>query len=108
MNPHPLLAQLPTNPQEADTLISKMGGRGHSKKVLEWRDLRFQKLGFTEPMATFLAHTHIDLHVMEDYLSRGCEHTVAVDILLGTDFLGDDATWNWQGREEEKEEDEQE
>lgn len=108
MNPHPLLSQLPTNPNQADTLISKMGGQGHSKEVLQWRSDEFLRMGFIEPMAAFLAHTHIDLHVMEyKLLKMGCEHTTAVDILLGTNFMGDDPTWNWQGVDDESEEDEQ-
>jgi len=106
MNPHPLLALLPTNPDEADSLISKMGVRGHSKQVLQWRNQEFLRMGFIEAMSSFLAHTNIDLHMMEKILKNGCDRTTAVDILLGTNFLGDDPTWNWQGVEDGEEDDE--
>lgn len=106
MNPHPLLAKLPTNPDEADTLISKMGGRGHSEQVLQWRNSEFQRMGFIDAMSSFLSHTNIDLHMMENILKNGCDKTMAVDILLGTNFIGEDPTWNWQGVEDEPEPDE--
>jgi len=95
---------LPTNSKEADFLISKMGNTGHTKQVLQWRRDQFERMGFSEPMSIFLSHTHIDLHQMEDLLKRGCEHTLAVDILLGTNFLGEDPNWNWQGIEDDDEE----
>lgn len=105
MNPHPLLANMPTNHDQADSLISKMGARGHSKEVLQWRKDEFLRMGFTDPMSSFLSHTHIDLHIMEHrFLKRGCEHAVAIDILLGTNFIGEDPNWNWQGTADEREE----
>lgn len=76
-----------------DTVSEQREKFQHPEKVLNWRKDQFERLGFLEYIADFLASTRIDLHQMEDLLSSGCAHTTAIEILIGTMWSGDDPNW---------------
>lgn len=87
------------------------GSTWHSEEVLANRERRFRAMGFTEFVADFLASSRIDLHMMEDLLSKGCPHHLACQILVGTMWSGEDDHWPWMGEMdylEERENDDRE
>lgn len=102
MPPRHRVPKTPENMKDNSALINEMAQRvRHPEEVLKWRKDEFVRMGFSEPMSIFLSSTNIDLHQMEDkLLKRGCDHVTAVDILLGTNFLGDDPTWGWDDENE--------
>ncbi len=61
--------------------------------VLEWRHDSFAKLGFEEHVANYLAATKIDISEMTKLLKNDCTHELAIRILLGTMFSGEDVEW---------------
>ena len=65
----------------------------HPEDVLEWRRSQFRTFGFVDYSADLLAGTRIDLHDMEDLLKAGCSHDLAMSILIGTTWHGDDPAW---------------
>jgi hypothetical protein len=69
---------------------TKVVGNTHPEEVYEWRKKRFLKLKFPIASAKWLARTHIDLTQMETLIHQGCDHSVAIHILEGTCFLGED------------------
>lgn len=64
----------------------------HSEVVLNWRQERFVAMGFDAHDADNLAETNIDLHRMEDLLNAGCGHDLAIEILSGTNWYGEDTS----------------
>lgn len=84
------------------------GSDVHPEGVLSWREQQFAAMGFASYVAEFLATTKIDLHQMEDLLTKGCPHEFACRILMGTHFLGDDERWQWTEEMEYLESDDRE
>lgn len=86
----------PTKERSSSSVIVDVSDTSvHPNKVLEWRQDEFRRLGFAEYIADFLASTKIDLTQMEQLLKRGCQHDYALQILMGTQWSGDDEKWNW-------------
>ncbi len=51
--------------------------------VVAWRAKEFEKLGFIEYLAIFLAQSDVDLRQMERMLQQGCDRDLALDIFFG-------------------------
>lgn len=84
------------NSPEPEAVISEVSGSGrHSELVLNWRQEEFRRLGFASYVADLAAASNIDLHMMEDLLDRGCPHDLALQILMGTAWNGEDPNWRW-------------
>lgn len=82
---------IPSDPDLLRSTVEEQRERfQHSDQVFENRKIRFQSMGFMEYIADFLASTRIDPYMMEDLLKRGCEHTTAIEILIGTMWSGND------------------
>ena len=79
--------------RSVNTIVSDTGT--HSEDVLENRAKRFEGMGFTSYLADFLAETRIDVWQMQALLDKGCPHDLAVEILIGTMWSGDDPRWGY-------------
>ena len=78
------------------SVITEVSASGvHAEVVLIWRQDEFRRMGFADYAADLLASTRIDLHEMEDLLKKGCAHDLAMQILMGTMWSGDDPSWQW-------------
>lgn len=66
-----------------------------AEKVLAWRQAEFRRFGYVDYVADFLAATRIDLTQIEDLIKRGCALDLAAQILMGTDWHGEDELWRW-------------
>lgn len=53
------------------------------KRILEWREDGFRKLGFTPKVAAALAQTQVDLWEAKGLLDKGCSHAILLKILVG-------------------------
>ena len=63
----------------------------HEDDVLDWRIDQLLKMGFPHDDATVVAQTHIDIREMERLVvEKKCPHHLAMRILAGTNFNGDD------------------
>lgn len=72
-----------------ETLIGEMVST-HPEEVLQWRREAFLHLKFPVATARWLAKTRIDIRQMEKLLESGCEHALAIKILEGTWYAGED------------------
>ena len=73
-----------------DPVTSKMAAAFHSEQELAWRQDMFQRMKFPLATAKWLAKSRVDIHQTEALLAAGCEHSLAIKILEGTCFSGED------------------
>lgn len=85
---------------EARSLISIVGDGVHSEKVLDWRKDQFERMGFVEYLAEYLASTRIDIWQMRTLIAKGCPPEWAPAILVGTMWSGEDPQVQWVGEKD--------
>lgn len=78
------------NPDASRPVSVEVAQGTDSDLVYQWRLDEFQRMGFMRYVAEMLAAGRIDLHQMEDLLKAGCEHHLALEILAGTAWNGED------------------
>lgn len=69
---------------------SEMGQHTHPQDVYAWRLDQFERMGFKLATARWLASTRIELRRMEKLIGAKCPPDLAIDILEGTNFSGED------------------
>jgi hypothetical protein len=66
----------------AETTETPLWNENEPAKVESWRLHTLLEAGYPVPLAERLAGSDVDLHDAVELLRRGCEATVAVEILL--------------------------
>lgn len=86
-------ATKPFKVEETPLVSSEMVNLGlHSDQVYQWREEQFAQMGFEEIQVGYLASHRVDIHQMRTLIEGGCPHDLAIRILAGTDFHGEDPT----------------
>ena len=66
----------------AETTETPLWNENESAKVESWRLHTLLEAGYPVPLAERIAGSEVDLHHAVELLRRGCEPTVAAEILL--------------------------
>ncbi len=98
-----LLSTRLSSPESYDVIsVVSDSGVQHPDKVLENRRYRFDKMGFVSYVADFLTRSRIDVTQMESLLAKDCPHDLAIQILMGTAWYGEDEHWKWSEKDEKE------